>query len=404
MLTYISFIIRSAFSDLIRNKFRTFLTSLGILIGVASVILLLAFGLGLKAYIKNQFESLGSNLIYIYPGQILKSGGGFNSGGGSVGSVKFDEKDVTDLQRMKEAEAIVGLFSKSVKASGGGVTESTTMYGIPQEYFTIRNYEVDIGKFFEKTDVDKRSKVAVIGPKLAEKLYGTKENAIGKILKVETQGFRIVGILKSKGGGGLGGPDFDSFIYIPYKTAYIYNTDKTFITIVIKANNDADVAIIKEKAKQILLRRYKEDDFSVIEQTEILDTVNSIFSMLNIVLVAIGAVSLVVGGVGIMNIMYVTVTERIKEIGVRRAIGATKKDILFQFISESIVLSLIGGILGLTLSFVVVLLINPIFPAYIDSTAVFVAIGVSSIIGVVFGVFPAKRAADLSPIEAIRYE
>jgi putative ABC transport system permease protein len=402
-MKYITTIIKSAFEDFRRNKLRTFLTSLGILIGVASVILLLAFGLGLKAFIKNQFEGLGSNLIYILPGQVLKRGGGFNSGGGAIGTIKFDEKDITVLKKIPEISSLVGVYSKSINVSNGPNSDTVTMYGITPEYFTLRKYTVKYGKFFEKTDVEKRSKVAVIGPKIAETLFGNQENAIGKSFTADTQNYRVIGVVDSKGGG-FGGPDFDSFIYLPSKTAYVFNTDKTYITIIMQATSDTEISLAKDKAKTALLKRYKEDDFSVIEQTEILNTVTSIFSMLNVVLLAIGAISLIVGGVGIMNIMFVTVTERTKEIGVRRAIGAMKKDILYQFISESVVLSLVGGLLGLLVSFVVVLIIYPIFPASIDATAVFVAIGVSSIIGIVFGVFPAKKAADLSPIDAIRYE
>ena len=202
----------------------------------------------------------------------------------------------------------------------------------------------------------------------------------------------------------MGGPDFDTFSYVPYKAAYTFNPDKKFFAFYIKARNEEVIEQTKQNIKDTLLKRYKEDDFSVLEQTEILDAVSSIFAMLNIVLVAIATISLVVGGIGIMNIMYVTVTERTGEIGIRRAIGARKKDILSQFILESVILSLLGGLLGLLVSFLIVLLIHNFFPAYIDLQSILIAIGVSSAIGIVFGVFPAKKAADLSPIDAIRYE
>ncbi len=172
----------------------------------------------------------------------------------------------------------------------------------------------------------------------------------------------------------------------------------------IKADNEQVIPQIKTQVKTVLTRRYKEDDFSIVEQTEILNAVSSIFSILNTILVLIGAISLVVGGIGIMNIMYVSVVERTREIGIRRAIGATKRDILSQFLAESVILSLIGGIGGIIFSFLIVLLIQRAFPAYIDATSVIIAFGVSSTIGIVFGVFPARKAANLSPIEAIRYE
>lgn len=403
-MNYFSFIIKSAVADLLRNKVRTLLTSLGILIGVASVVLLIAFGLGLKAYIKQQFESLGTNVMYIFPGQVLNRSGGFSGGAGAASGPKFDERDVINIKKIPGTQRVVGAFTRTVSATAGQKTESATLYGTSQELFPLRNLSTQFGQLFTKNDVEKRAKVVVIGPKIAKKLYETEENAIGKTVKIENLGYKIIGVLISKGGGFGGGPDTDSFIYMLYKTAYVLNPEKKFLSIFIQAESENSVALVKEKINQTMLRRYKEDDFSVVEQTEILNTVTSIFSMLNSVLIAIGAVSLIVGGVGIMNIMYVSVSERTKEIGVRRAIGATKKDILLQFLSESVVLSVIGGLLGLGFSFLVVLIVRNFFPAYIDGTSIAISLGVSSVVGILFGVFPAKKAADLSPIEAIRYE
>lgn len=403
-MNYFSFIIKSAIADLLRNKVRTLLTSLGILIGVASVVLLIAFGLGLKAYIKQQFESLGANVMYIFPGQVLNRSGGFSGGAGAVSGPKFDERDVINIKKIPEVKQVVGAFTRPVSVTAGQKTESTTLYGTSQEHFPLRNLSTQFGQFFTKNDVEKRAKVVVVGPKIAKKLFETEENAVGKTVKIENLGYRIIGVLTSKGGGFGGGPDTDSFIYMPFKTAYVLNPGKKFLSILIQAESENSIAVAKEKINQTMLKRYKEDDFSVVEQTEILNTVTSIFSMLNSVLIAIGAVSLIVGGVGIMNIMYVSVSERTKEIGVRRAIGATKKDILLQFLSESVVLSIIGGVLGLGFSFLVVLIVRNFFPAYIDGTSIAISLGVSSVVGILFGVFPAKKAADLSPIEAIRYE
>ncbi len=387
-----------------RNKARTFLTTLGIVIGVASVVLLQAFGLGLKAYIKGQFDSLGTNLVFILPGNMFRAGGsGF--GAGSMGSaISFDEKDLNSLKRASDAEIIVPSTMKSSKIEALGKSEYATIYGTSEEIFPTRNLEIDKGTFFLKSDINKRTKVAVMGPKIAEKLFGQAEFAVDQKISIDKITFKVVGVLKSKGGGGFGGPDFDSYVYIPYKTAFLVNNKKSFSSFVIKAISSERITDLKNETDKILLKRYKEEDFSVAESKEILNTVESIFSMLNMVLVAIGGVSLVVGGIGIMNIMYVSVTERIREIGIRRAMGALEKDILLQFLSESVLLSLLGGVLGLLLSFLIVLILRIFFPAYIDLSSMLMAIFVSSAIGVGFGVFPARSAAKLLPIEAIRYE
>jgi len=401
-MNHFLFLIKSALEDFSRNKGRTFLTSLGILIGVLSVVILIAFGLGLKKYINDQFESLGSNIIRIIPGQVLK-GGSFSSSGG-MSAIRFDTRDVLKLERMKSALHVVPVFSKSISVTNGKNTEAGNLYASTADIFIALNLKAQYGEIFSKNDVEKRSKIAVIGPKIAAKLFGTEEQALGRSLKIETQTFRISGVLVAKGGGGFGGPDLDSFVYMPHTTAQVFNTDKKFFAVIVQSKSDISIADAKQEIKTTLLKRYKEDDFSVIDQAELLGAIESIFGILNSVLVAIAAVSLIVGGIGIMNIMYVTVTERIKEIGIRRALGARKMDILYQFLIESIALSLLGGLMGLGLAYIIVLLIQKIFPAYIDLNSVVLALGVSSVIGIIFGVFPAKKAADLSPIDAIRYE
>lgn len=399
----LTFIIKNALEDFRRNKVRTLLTSLGILIGVSSVVLLNAFGLGLKTYIKNQFESLGTNLVFILPGQIL-SGGSFRGGGGAFSGIRFDERDYTNLRKVKLSKYVVPVYSKSVNFQANGKSELGDVMATTGDIFFVRNLEVDFGRTFDNKDVEKRSKIIVMGPKIAGKLFPSLDLAVGKTVKIESQGYEVVGILKSKGGGGFGGPDFDSMAYMPFKSAYSLNTKKEFVSVYFKASEEKDIPALKEEIKNILLKRYKEDEFSVVEQTEILNAVSSIFSMLNLVLVAIATISLVVGGIGIMNIMYVSVTERTKEIGIRRAIGAYTRDILTQFLTEAVILSLLGGILGLLVASSIVAVVSRFFPLYINFTSVSIALGVSSVIGVVFGVFPARKAAKLSPIEAIRYE
>jgi len=402
-MTYFLFTFKSSLEDFARNKGRAFLTSLGILIGVMSVVLLMAFGLGLRKYINDQFESLGTNLLRIVPGQVLRNGS-FNNNPGAMGTIQFDEKDISKLRRVKGLTIVAPIFTKSTTVDAGKNTESGSLYASTADVFKALNLKAEYGVEYTKTDVDKRSKVVVIGPKIAKNLFDDASSAVGRSVKIQGSSYKVIGVLGSKGGGGFGGPDLDSFVYMPYKTAYVLNTDKKFQAIIAKGVSGSDIKTVKEDITTALLKRYKEDDFSVIEQTEILNAIGSIFGILKPVLVAIAAVSLIVGGIGIMNIMYVTVTERIKEIGIRRAIGARKADILYQFLIESVILSVFGGALGLALSFIIVFFIQSVFPAYIDAQTIGLALGVSTGIGVLFGVFPAKKAADLSPIDAIRYE
>lgn len=404
MKNYFLFILKSAFFDFSRNKGRTFLTSLGILIGVLSVVLLIAFGLGLKKYINDQFESLGSNLLRVLPGQILQNGsfrGGMST---ALNNIRFDEKDIIILERLKSVELIVPVYTRLVSAEVGKGSETGDLYAASEGVFAALNAQPEYGRVFTKSDVEKRSKIVVLGPKITKKLFGSEEQALDKNVKIEGQTFKVIGVLESKGGGGFGGPDLDSFIYMPFRTAYVFNTDKKIFAIIVKAKTDVSLDQAKEEITTSLLKRYKKDDFSVIDQAELLGAISSIFEIMNAVLVAIAAISLIVGGIGIMNIMFVTVTERIKEIGIRRALGARKKDILYQFLIEAVILALLGGLIGVILAFIIVSFVQRIFPAYIDVRSVALALSVSSLIGIIFGVFPAKRAADLSPIDAIRYE
>jgi len=235
---------------------------------------------------------------------------------------------------------------------------------------------------------------------LAEKLFGDPEDSVGQFVTAKNLRIKILGVVED-----IGDPEQDNSVMIPYTTTFnTINTDKTFFSFYIGVEDKNQVFRAKKQIEDILLKRYDDDDFSVIEPSEFLETLNQIFNIVNGVLVAIGSISLLVGGVGIMNIMYANVTERTKEIGIRRAIGATKKDILLQFLTESVMLSLFGGTVGLFIAVAIVLAVRPFFPLGINALAVGVALGVSTFIGVLFGVFPAKRAAELEPIEAIRYE
>lgn len=372
-MSFLLFIIKSALEDFRRNKVRSILTSLGILIGVASVVLLMAFGLGLKKYINDQFETLGKNLVMILPGQ----GFGRNGGQGLIGGIEFDEKDLSKIKRFPNIEAAAGYFMKTIKIESKTNSQVSTLLATNGDGIKVTNLEIDKGNLFTNADNDKSAKLVVLGGEIAIKLFESGESAVGKPVTIQGQRYTVSGVLKKTGGGALGS-DIDTRTIVPFRSALSLNPDKKFFAIYIKAQNAESIADLKAEIKKELLKRYEEDDFSVSESSELLNTINAIFSVINTVLVAIAAISLIVGGIGIMNIMYVTVTERIKEIGIRRAIGATKKDILYQFLSESVILSLLGGFLGLFISFAVVTLIQSLFPAYIDLQSVVIALGVSS--------------------------
>lgn len=400
-MSYFLFIVRSAFDDFKRSKMQTFLTSLGILIGVFAVVTLTAMGLGLKKYISDQFDSLGSNTLFVAPGKLLQSGG---FGASSLLGNRFDLKDLNRLKRVRSLESLTPLSSKSGTAKGTKDSDFVTIFFSSEAFFDISGFEIDKGRFLDKQDVDKRAKVLVAGPKIAEKLFGSIGEAIDQKVTIDNVSFTIIGVIKSKGGGGFGGPDYDSYFFGPYTTGFIFNPDKKFIRFAMKTDESINILTAKEEVKNAMLKRYKDDEFSIVEPTEILSVVNGIFGIMNIVLVAIASISLLVGGIGIMNIMYVTVSDKTKEVGIRRAIGARRNDILFQFIVQAVALSILGGALGLGLAYVGILLVQPYFPAYMDVGSVTLALGVSSAIGIIFGVLPARKAANLEPVEAIRYE
>lgn len=396
----IIFIFKSALDDFGRNKMRTFLTSLGILIGVFSVIVLIALGLGLKKYIGDQLASLGSNLMFAIPG----SKETIMSGGGALAGIRFDDEDVKRLRRISSLQYIAPMFDKPGSIlEAGDEREIVEIIASNEEIIQIYNLELEEGRLLDSRDIQKRAKVILISVPKAEKLFGTSVGVVGRNVELENQNFKVIGLIKAKGGGGLG-PSIDDQVYIPFKASFSFNPEKNYYGINMKTYSDEQVPQAKEEVKEALLRKYDEDDFSVMEQKDLMDTIASIFGIINSVLVAIAAISLVVGGIGIMNIMYVTVTDRIKEVGIRRAIGARKSDIMSQFLAEAVLLSSIGGILGLGLAYLAVFAVQSFFPAYIDLGSVFLALGISSAIGVTFGVFPARKAANLEPVEAIRYE
>lgn len=396
-----------ALQSIFRNKVRSFLTMLGVIIGVGSVVLLTSIGTGLQAYVSDQFESLGSNTLYVVPGKPFGEGGGF---GDQTQAMIESSKPVLKERYLQEIirnnrDLIVdgmAIAYTTAEAKWGESTERATIQGVTPNYETIRSTPTVKGRWYTEAEESKGSKVAVLGPKIAETIFGNVD-PIGKTLKLGSQSFSIVGVTEERGGG-FGGPSFDEFVYVPFTTLR-EKFDVNLIDNFVLQTRAADSIPESKKAVTKTLTKYiEEDEFTVFDQTQLLDTINQILGVLTAALGGISAISLVVGGIGIMNIMLVSVTERTREIGLRKALGATPNLILLQFLIEAALLSVIGGMIGLILAFLGSLAIQSAFPAKVTPEAVMLAFGVSTAVGLVFGAAPAKRAANLSPIEALRYE
>ena len=390
---------KSAVRSILKNKVRTLLTSLGIIIGVTSVILLVSIGNGLKAYVSDQFESLGSNLLFVMPGTIAENGPR-----GSSSLVKFTEKDVNNLKKIKNA-VVLPMVETRGKVKYLKNEEKTTILFTTYDYGKNMNSlpSSSNGRWFTQSEENQKAKVAIIGPELKTKLFGDA-SFLNKKINYSGTNFKVIGVLDSKGRG-IGGQSSDNAIYIPISVGFVIVNNHDVQSIVIKADNKEDTEIIKKEAKEIMSKNYKkEDSFTVADQATILSSINTILNTLTIALSGIAAISLIVGGIGIMNIMLVTVNERTREIGLRKAIGAYPRAILLQFLIEAIILSCLGGGIGIILGSLGAIGIDKIFPAKVTLNSVLLAFGVSTAVGIIFGVAPARKASKLSPIDALRYE
>lgn len=383
-----------------RNKARSALTMLGIIIGVAAVILLVSVGQGLQTYITGQFEQLGTNQIYVLPGAGFE---GFGQGPPNFAGSKLTLAHVNDLNKLggpiKSAAADTETPSP---VQYKGVSKISTVAGVSSEYMTQMNFEISKGRRIFKSDVEKAKNVAVIGQTVVENLFGPSD-PLGKDITIGGEKYEVIGIIDEIGTQSIG-IDIDNFVAIPI-TAHqrTFGTDG-LQTIVVKARSKEEVQDAIDRVERYFLTQMDEDDFSVIDQSSLLDTINNILGVLTAALGGIAAISLVVGGVGIMNIMLVSVTERTREIGLRKAVGAKPTDILNQFLVEAVTLSVTGGGIGIAIGWSGSLAINQFFPATVTLTAVSLAFFVSAAVGIVFGVAPAYRASKLNPIEALRYE
>ena len=401
-------LLKIALRALANNKLRGFLTMLGIIIGVASVITMLAIGQGSKRSIQAQISEMGSNMIMIQPGADMR--GGVRQDASAMETLKLqDYEDIVNETRY------VSATSPSVNSSGqaiyGANNAPTTVYGISPDYMEIRRYEVEDGDMFSDQDVQTAAKVCVIGKTVVDNLFPGGENPVGRVIRFQKLPFRVVGVLKSKGYNSMG-MDQDDLILAPYTTIQkkvLAITHLQGITCSALKEEYTDQAI--DEISEILRRNHRlretdDDDFTIRSMQELSTMLTSTTDIMTTLLAAVAGISLLVGGIGIMNIMYVSVTERTREIGLRMSIGAKGMDILAQFLIESILISVTGGLIGVLFGVGAALVVNVVahFPIYIQTWSVLLSFVVCTVTGVFFGWYPAKKAAQLDPIEAIRYE
>lgn len=400
-------LIKIAFKALGNNKFRTFLSMLGIIIGVMAVIIMMAIGQGSKESVRKEISKMGTNLLSIRPGAEM------------MGGVRMDPSEmqtlkVSDYEAIVENKKYVTYVSPEVTSSGqviyGANNTNTTIYGESPEYLDIKQWELKQGSVFSDDDIKKAAKVCVVGKTIVDNLFGEGVDPIDKIIRFKSIPFRIVGVLESKGYNNWG-MDQDNVIIAPYTTVmkrllaqtYLQNINASAVSEELTDEAIDEITSVLRTTHKI--KEGDDDDFTIRSQQEMMDTMSSTMDTITIILVVAAAFSLLVAGIGIMNIMLVSVTERTREIGLRMSVGARGFDISNQFLIESVIISISGGILGIFFGWVGTIVCNSIgLPASIPLWSIVVSFAVCTVIGVGFGYFPATKAANLDPIEAIRYE
>ncbi len=402
--------IRIAIRGLSANKLRAALTMLGIMIGVAAVITLMAIGDGVNRFVADQFIGLGTNLVFVVPNEDP-----FRS---EPSLTMNDAEALADIARVPGIVAAAPLYNRSAEATYGGNADTVPIQASTPDYDDIRGYEIDRGRFFDDADYNGRSRVVVLGAETAENLYPQDIDPLETDVKINGINFRVIGVLEGQGGGLFGSQD--NLMLLPLTTAQerLFNarsrrTGQLLVdSILLQAVSSEAVQDVVIDAANTLRQTHNisfrdEDDFAVLTQEDFLDTFGQVIGVLTLFLGAIAGISLLVGGIGIMNIMLVTVTERTREIGLRKAVGAKRSDILSQFLTEAMILSVLGGVLGILLGVLGASLIQfavPDLDTSITVGAVSLAVGFSAAVGLFFGIYPASRAAALDPIEALRFE
>lgn len=402
--------ILEALESLAGNKLRAGLTILGIVIGVGAVIAMLSIGRGAEASITGSVQGIGTNLLFIFRGgdESVRNPEPLTLGDADAIAEPFAAPSVANVSPILQG---------NLEVTFGRESTNTAVVGVVSNYATVRNYQVTEGEFINEGHLLGRASVVLLGPTVAEALFDRTEGIVGETVRIEGQPFRVIGILRAKGGGGFG-PSEDDRVLVPLTTAQtrLMRRGNNQVDIIIgQAEHANGVPQAREEIAQILRTRHRTDigadDFTVITQQEFLDTFSTIAGVLTIFLGGIAGISLLVGGIGIMNIMLVSVTERTREIGLRKALGARKVDILIQFLTESSALSLIGGVIGIGLGWLISIIVEQIaaanetaFIPQIGWDVVLLATIFSAAVGLFFGIYPANRAANLEPVEALRYE
>jgi len=409
---------RLALRALAANKLRAALTMLGIVIGVGAVITLMSVGEGVSVYIATQFQGVGSNLLFVIPGRLDQASGG--PPGASMSTAELTDGDAAAVSDPVRAPDIAGvapqLFRTAVVATAKRDSTADVIGSTP-DFATVRNWYAEVGRFIDQEDMNSRARVALLGRSVVDTLFPENPYPLDQSIRINGVPFRVIGVLEEKGGSQFG--DQDNTVLIPLTTAQsrlFTSRSRTgeyrVSAIMVQAASEEAMDAAAEQVRVILRDRHNiafsdEDDFSVISQSDLLDVFGQVTGVLTVFLGAIAGISLLVGGIGIMNIMLVSVTERTREIGLRKAVGARRRDVLWQFLIEAVTLAVVGGVLGILLGVFGAELISRLiddFSAVVTAQAVLLATGFSAAVGLFFGIYPARRASLLNPIDALRYE